>query len=51
MARIKVTGYIEPGDDEVDLDDPTGLTADAFDTYGNAFLSLDDVKFELVDED
>lgn len=33
MARIKVTGYIDTGDlgeEEIDLDSPTGLSAQGF---------------------
>ena len=43
--RIKVTGYFEPEDDEIDEDDDTGLTEEAFERYTDAF-QLDDMTFK-----
>ena len=44
--RIRVTGYLEPEDDEIDESDPTGLTEEAFLKYTGAFSELDDLNFE-----
>jgi hypothetical protein len=50
MAKIKVTGYLYPEPDELDESDPSGLTEEAFENYTEAFLSLDDIRFELQKE-
>jgi hypothetical protein len=51
MARIKVTGYVDTDDlneDMVDLDHPTGLTAEGFDDLNATLLGLSDVTAEVV---
>lgn len=61
MARIKVTGYINVEDletHEVDLTDPTGLSAEGYDNVrlGNderpaySLSSLEDVEIELEED-
>lgn len=55
MGKIKVTGYLfieDFEDDELDLNDPSGLSATGFDNllYGSfpmPLSSLDDIQFEL----
>ena len=54
MARIKITGYLEVDDDQVDLGNPVGLTEEAFldiayDEYGTSpkVSDLEDIDTEL----
>lgn len=50
-ARIKVTGYLEVPDDEADRDHSTGLTEEAYLRYTDELGALDDLDFELADDD
>lgn len=54
MRKIKVTGilYVEPEDVDDSPSNKSGvpLTEEAFETYV-ADLGLDDVEFELLDDD
>lgn len=50
--RIKVTGYLYPDDmaaDEVDLDDPMGLSVKGHESYSMELAMLDDLDFVLED--
>jgi hypothetical protein len=54
--RIKVTGYFTPEPDEpdeVDTDDPTGLTSEAYETLSDSLQlsDLEEVTFEVDYDD
>lgn len=46
-TTIRVTGLLEIDDDEVDPDDPCGMTEEAFIRYSDMF-NLDDIDFRPV---
>jgi len=49
MARIKITGFIDTDDlddEDVDLEDKTGLTSEGFDKINQEF-ELADLRIEL----
>jgi hypothetical protein len=48
--RVRVTGYIDPEPDEIDSDDPTGLTEAAFLVYACRLSCLDDLDFEAEND-
>jgi hypothetical protein len=52
--RIKVTGYFEPEDHELDAADPTGLTSEAYDRLitgedgrSLSLMDLEDLEVEV----
>lgn len=57
MPRIKITGYINTDDlgaSEIDLDHPTGLSAEGYDVYTGPdgvfqVSDLEDLEVELED--
>jgi hypothetical protein len=54
MARIKVTGYIDPHElpfEEVDLDHPMGLSETGYQYYLRELLPMTDIDFVLEDDD
>lgn len=48
MARIKITGYVEADDSELDPDHTSGITEEKYLELAEEFLGLDD--FEAVAE-
>lgn len=54
MGRIKVTGYVQEDDLDIDVRDPdhsSGLTEEAHDALLEEFYALEDPDFEYVEDD
>lgn len=48
--RVKITAYLEPEPHEVDEDDDSGLTNEAYEKVMDEFIGYDDVEIEKVDD-
>lgn len=51
MATIRVTGLLDVDDENIDKNDPSGLSEEAYLKVTRMFSSLDDIETELVEED
>lgn len=48
--RVKITAYLDPEPHEVDEDDDSGLTNEAYEVVMDQLIGFNDVEIEKVDD-
>lgn len=51
MGLVKVTGLLDVDDENIDKNDPTGLSQEAYEKVLRMFPSLQDIDTELVEDE